>query len=122
MTVATLTLVFAFLGAVFTGSLAFLFLRDPERALVATTHRLEQLPKVMADRYFAFTLLALGAVVYGDFKVIAYLFAVYSFLGFADAWIYSRIGKSYVKHFAAGVLAIIVMITALLALNSGVTA
>lgn len=122
MMVATLAVIFAASGAVFTGALGLLFLRDPVRGFAITTHRLEQLPQVMSDRYFALALLALGSAVYGDFKVIAYLFGVYAFVSFADAWIYARVNRPYVKHVAAGVLSIIVMVTALVALNPGVTA
>ncbi len=122
MTLTAITLTLAWLGVFVTTGLAALFVRNPTRALVLTTHHLEDLPKVMADRYFALALLALGAVIYGDLKVIAYLFGVFSFLGFADAWIYHRAGKPIAKHFTAGVSGGIVTLCALLALNSGVTA
>lgn len=122
MSLATLSVLLAGLGGLFTGRFGVLFLLDPERGFAATTHRPEELPKVMADRYFAFALLALGSAVYGDFRVIAYLFAVFALVSFADAWIYARIDRPYVKHFAAGVMSIIVMVVALLALNSGVPA
>ena len=122
MTLTGITLTLAWLGVFVTTGLGVLFVRNPTRALALTTHRLEDLPKVMADRYFALALLALGAVIHADLKIIAYLFAVFSFLGFADAWIYHRAGKPIAKHFAAGVAGCIVTLCALLALNSGVTA
>ena len=122
MMLAGITLVLAWLGVIWTGVLAILFLRDPVRGLALTTHHLEDLPKVMTGRYFALVFLALGAVLYGDFKVVAFLFAVFSFLGFADAWIYHRAGKPIAKHAAAGASGVIVTLFALLSLNTGVTA
>lgn len=122
MTLTGITLTLAWAGVAWTGVLAILFLRDPVQGLALTTHHLEDLPKVMTDRYFALVLLALGAVVYGDLKVIAYLFAVFSFLGFADAWIYHRADKPIAKHLAAGASGAIVTLFALLSLNTGVTA
>ncbi len=122
MTLAGFSVFLASLGVVWTAALGAIYVRNPSRALVITTHHLEDLPKVMAGRYFAMMLLALGAVLYGDFTVIAYLFAVFSFLGFADAWIYHRAGKRFALHLSAGVMAIIVAAVALLALNTGVSA
>ena len=107
------------MGVLVTGVLALLFLRDPVGGMAATTHRPEKLPEVMTDRYVAFTILAIGATLYGDLNVIAVLFAAFAFMGFADAWIYARGGFPYGKHFAAGVAASIVAIVALLAKVSG---
>ncbi len=103
-------------GVLVTGVLAVLFLRDPVRGMAATTHRAEKLPEVMTDRYIAFTILALGATLYGDLNVIAVLFAAFAFMGFADAWIYARGGYPYAKHVGAGVAASVVVVVALLAL------
>jgi len=121
MTLVGLSLALAGLGVLWTGALAMLYLRDPVHGMAVTTHHPEQLPKVMSDRYFAMAFLAFGAVSYRDFAVIAYIFVVFSFLGFADSWIYHRAGKPFALHFAAGVMAMIVAVIALLALNSGVT-
>ena len=90
MTLAGLAIALSGVGILVTGALAFAFLRDPVAGLEQTTHRAEKLPEVMTDRYIAFTILALGATVYGDLKVIALLFASFAFMGFADAWIYAR--------------------------------
>jgi hypothetical protein len=102
-------------GVVITALLALAFLRDPQRGLVQTTHRLELLPLVMADRYVAFTLLALAATLYGDFAVIAGLFSVFAFMGFADAWIYARAGHPFTKHLFAGLAASLVAVIGLAA-------
>lgn len=105
------------LGVLVTGALAVMFVRDPVAGLAQTTHRHELLPRVMADRYIAFAALAFGATVYGDLKVIAALFGAFSFMGFADAYIYARGGHPIAKHVGAGVAAAIVVIVACLALG-----
>lgn len=103
-------------GILITGMLAAIFLRDPAKGLAQTTHRLADLPKVMADRYVAFTALAVGATLYRDLKVIAFLFAVFAFMAFADAWIYARQGQPTLKHLTAGFAAALVCAVALAAL------
>jgi hypothetical protein len=106
------------LGVVVTGVLAFLFLRDPVSGMAQATHRAENLPEVMTNRYVAFCALALAATIYGDLKVIAVLFAAFAFTAFADARIYRRAGFPTAKHMAAGVGASIVVTVALLALTA----
>lgn len=104
------------IGIVATGALAVAFLRDPVKALVRTTHRIADLPKVMANRYTAFTMLACGATAYRDLMVIAFLFAVFAFVGLADAWVYAQGGAPYSKHLIAGVVAAVVAGLAIAAL------
>ncbi|MDJ0821797.1 MAG: hypothetical protein QNJ09_08320 [Paracoccaceae bacterium] len=116
MSLTTLAIVLSGAGVLVTGRLALIFLRDPQKGLEQTTHRAENLPEVMTDRYIALTVLALAATLYGDLKVIAVLFATFAFMGFYDAWIYAREGHSYVKHLGAGVSASIVVAVASLAL------
>jgi len=116
VSLATLAILGSALGILVTGALAALFLRDPVRGMAAVNHRAEQLPQVMADRYIAFAVLAVGATVYADLKVIAVLFAVFAFMGLADAVIYARAGYAWMKHFAAGVAAAAVAAVALAAL------
>ncbi len=119
---STLAVIGSGVGVAVTGTLAALFLRNPAHAMVQTTHHADQLPQVMTGRYIALTLLALGATVYGDMAVIAYLFAVFAFLGFADAVIYARAHRPMAKHLIAGVLALIVAAVALAAhFNTGAT-
>jgi len=117
MSIELLAILLAGGGVVVTGLLALLFLRDPAKGLQQTTHHLEDLPKVMADRYVFMTFLALGAVIYGDMAVIAWLFSGFAFMGYADALIYARAGKPISKHLIAGVAATIVVIVAALALR-----
>ncbi len=112
MDLATFTLILSGLGAVLTGFFGFAFLLNPEKGMAIVTHRAEQLPNVMTDRYFALSALAVGATLYGDLTVISFLFAVFAFLGFADAFIYLKRGFPYVTHLAAGIAATLVALIA----------
>ena len=86
------------------GYMAYLFWRDPQDGLAQTTHRVEMLPQVMADRYTAFAVLAVVLTLYGDLWLMAALFGVCAFMGFADGLIYRRAGLPHIKHTASGVL------------------
>jgi hypothetical protein len=108
MTLPTLALILSWVGVAVTLALAAAFLISPAFGMAQAQHRVERLPRVMTDRYIAFVALALGAALYGDLAVIAYLFAVFAFMGFADAVIYARSGHPNGKHIAAGVAATIV--------------
>ena len=103
------------LGVAVTATLAAVFIRDPIRGMAQTTHHPDQLPQVMTGRYIALTALALGATLYGNMAVIAFLFAVFAFLGFADAFIYARAGRPALKHIIAGATAFAVMSCAIAA-------
>ncbi|SLN33970.1 hypothetical protein PEL8287_01656 [Roseovarius litorisediminis] len=116
MTLAGAAIALSGAGILVTGFLALMFLRDPIAGLAHTTHRAEHLPEVMTDRYIAFTILTIGATLYGDMKVIAALFATFAFMGFADAWIYARGGHPIAKHIGAGIAASVVTVVALLAI------
>ncbi len=83
---------------------------------------IELLPRVMADRYTAFAVLAAVLTVHGDLAVLASFFAVCAFMGFADGAIYARAGAPHVKHTVSGVLSIVAMMVTLLALAFGVAA
>ena len=111
----TLALAGSALGVAVTATLALVFIRDPVKGMAQTTHHPDQLPQVMTGRYIALTLLALGATVYGNMAVIAFLFGVFAFLGFADATIYARAGRPALKHLVAGLTALAVMVVALAA-------
>jgi hypothetical protein len=115
-TLTTLALVGSALGVAVTATLAAVFIRDPIKGMVQTTHHAEQLPQVMTGRYIALTALALGATLYGNMAVIAFLFAVFAFLGFADATIYARAGRPALKHIIAGCTALAVTAVAIAAI------
>ena len=89
--------------------LAWAFWTDPDKGLEQTTHRLEKLPLVMADRYTAFAVLALVFTIYGDLNVLIALFAVCAFMGFADGLIYARAGHPHIKHTTSGVLSTVAL-------------
>ena len=121
-TLSTLALIGSGLGVAVTGTLAALFIRNPVQGMLQTTHHADQLPQVMTGRYIALTLLALGATIYGNMVVIAFLFAVFAFLGFADAFIYARAGRPMAKHLTAGITATLVTALALAAhIQTGAT-
>lgn len=113
MSLATLALILSAGGIAVTGYLAAIFIANPARGMVKVSHELEHLPQVMTDRYVGFTLLALGATLYGDLKVIAFLFAVFAYIALHDAAIYARAGKPVRPHFVAGLAAALVAAVAL---------
>ncbi|MEO8531462.1 MAG: hypothetical protein ABI459_09570, partial [Deltaproteobacteria bacterium] len=92
---------------------------NPAHGLQMTDHFEDQLPRVMSDRYVFLLGLAVAALLYGDLKVIAFLYTGFAFLGFADAFIYARVRKPVTKHIMAGAFASIVVIIALVALLTG---
>ena len=110
---ATVAIILAGLGVVVTGWLVWNFARDTDAGMVAVSHKLDQLPNVMTGRYAGFFMLALAAVMYGDLKVIAVLYAVFAFCAFWDAGVYQRLRgqRSDVDpkpHFVAGLASVLV--------------
>ena len=102
-------------------AMAVAFWRDPEEGLRQTTHRVELLPRVMADRYTAFAVLALVLTLHGDLTVLAAFFAVCAFMGFADGLIYARAGHPHGKHTLSGVLSVGALGITLAAMATGGT-
>lgn len=98
------------------GYMAYLFWHDPERGLRETTHRLEKLPSVMADRYTSIAALAVGVLLFGSLEMTAFFFAVCAFMGLADGAIYARAGHPHIKHTLSGVLGLVAMAITLAAL------
>ncbi len=115
MSLALLTTVCGGVTFVILVMLAWAFWSDPERGLAQTTHRVEKLPYVMADRYTAFAVLALVFTLYGDVNVLIALFAVCAFMGFADGLIYARAGHPHMKHTISGVLSTVALAIAVAA-------
>lgn len=118
MDLPTIAIVMASIGAIVPGILGIYFLVNPEKGLALSAHRAELLPNVMTDRYFGLTALALGAAFYGDLVVIAFLYAVFAFLAFADTFIYARRGHAFANHLAAGLLSLLVVFVACYSLFS----
>ncbi|QLQ18594.1 MAG: hypothetical protein HZT43_07890 [Exiguobacterium profundum] len=116
MTLALLTTVCGVITLAILAALALAFWTNPARGLVQTTHRVEQLPLVLADRYTAFAALALAVILFGDLRLYATFFAVCAFMGFADGLIYARAGHPHMKHTLSGVLSAVALGVSLAAL------
>jgi hypothetical protein len=102
-------MIFAGVGGVFLLVLGVLFWTNPALGFEQTGHRAEQLPAVMADRYFAFALIGVFAALYGDPNVVMIFFAACAVMAFVDALIYRRAGQAIAKHVIAGVLSLVAL-------------
>jgi hypothetical protein len=118
MDLASTATAMAWFGVAVTGGIAGLCVRDPVAGLAFLTHRLEQLPQVMTDRYVALFGFSLFATLYGDVTVLAAWSLVLAFLALADAVIYARLGKPYMKHLSGGVAALVAFAVFLAALKT----
>ncbi len=107
MDLASAATAMAWFGVAVTGGIAALCLRDPVAGLAFLTHRIEQLPHVMTDRYVALFGFSLFATLYGDLNVLIAWSLFLAFLAIADAAIYARLGKPYMKHLSSGVAALV---------------
>ena len=116
MMLSVLVTLCAVITVLILSGLAIAFWSNPARGLVQTTHRVELLPLVMADRYTAFALLGLAVLVFGDLRMTASFFAVCAFMGFADGVIYARAGHPHMKHTFSGVLSVVALCVTLAAL------
>lgn len=101
--------VFLGLAAILVAGLSLAFWRDPEAGMRLATHRKDQLPRVMADRYLAVAVIAVGLIVWGSVEMVAVFFAASAIMGLGDGWIYARAGLPHGKHTATGVLALIAL-------------
>ncbi len=113
-TISYLTIVVTVL---ITGWYAYIFVRDPDAAMEKATHRLDLLPQVMAGRYVVMFLLTVGVLILADIRVAAYYFAVCTYLGLHDGWVYWRRGLPHFKHTITGLLALGALGIALAALT-----
>lgn len=115
MTLSSLVVVLLAIGVVLLGYMAFLFWTDPAKGLRITTHRLENLPTVMANRYTGLAVLSLGMILYGNYPIITVFFLSAAIMALSDSMIYARAGHSFIKHTASGVLSVIGMIISAIA-------
>ena len=99
-----------------TGFYAVIFMRDAEDGMKRATHIHELLPRVMAGRYVVVFLFSLGVLAFGNGPLIAYFFAICTFLGLYDGWLYYRRGLPHFKHTITGLLALIALVVSVLAL------
>jgi hypothetical protein len=109
------------IGALIPAYIAAVFALAPaDVALAQATHRRDELPRVMVNRYATFALFGGAAALSGDMMIISATFAILSVPGLGDTLIYARRGHSYVKHLAAGLGALLVSALALFAAPTGV--
>lgn len=103
--------------ALFTGGflavLGLLFTFAPAQGLMVTKHRAENLPTIMAGRYFFMVFIAIGTALYGTREQLAYVFFGLAAVAFFDAATYARAKTAVGSHIAAGIGAIIVAAIAL---------
>lgn len=112
MSLETIVIVLALLGTLIPSVLAVLFWFKPEKGMAMAHHRLEMLPKVMADRYVGMVAIALGAVIHGDMGIIAFVTFVLAGTALADVYIYARAGHSYGPHLTAALVGLSVGVLA----------
>ena len=89
--------------------LAWAFWSDSEAGLAFATHRAEQLPRVMVNRYFVIFMFMGGALVSRDPLWIAYAFAVNGIAPLWDAMIYRKAGQPFAKHLVPAALSAVVV-------------
>ena len=123
MTLAGLPLLVGALAIWLVALVAFLgvyFLVSPARAMAFSTHRPEDLPLIMAGRYFTIAALMAGALYDGRPQVIGFVFTVTALNALFDALVYLREGKPFVKHLISASLSAVVAIMAMFILiNTG---
>ena len=100
----TAALALAVLCMVLTGGFGVLFAINPAKGLAAASHRIEQLPLVMSDRYIGTAFLLLGVLLFGDLVLLAWFTAVVGIAGLGDAYIYARAGRPIGPHLFASFL------------------
>lgn len=108
--------VFGWAAVLVLALLSAAFWSDPSRGLRQTSHRIEKLPQVMADRYAAFAVLGAAIASAGHLPLLAVFFGVCAWMGFADGVIYRRAGHAHWKHTASGVAASVALLVTLLAI------
>ena len=81
-----------------------LFLLNPAKGLALASHRLEQLPLVMSDRYIGTAFLLLGVLLFGDYRLLAWFLAVVGIAGLGDVLIYARAKAPILPHLIASAL------------------
>ncbi len=116
--ISTAAIAVAALCMVLTGSFGFLFAANPAKGMAAASHRPEQLPMVMADRYIGTAALLLGVILWGDWWLLFWFTAVVGIAGLGDVYIYARAGHPTAPHLIAS---LIYGAAALLALSAHLT-
>ena len=97
----------------FLALLGIVFAVSPSRGLAMTKHRAENLPTIMAGRYFFMVLVAVGVALTGTLQQLAYVFMGLAGVAFFDAATYARAKTPVMPHIGAGIGALIVAFIAL---------
>ena len=123
MNLPIILLILLGVGAVLTGLLALAFYRDPAEGMAEATHRPEQLPLVMIDRYLAVTVIQIGLFFFGSLEMVAVFCIAGMIMGLGDGLIYARAGYPHMKHTSSGILALVALVVTLyFIVTSGATA
>ncbi len=110
---ASVAIYLALITAGFLMVLGLLFTFAPARGLVVTKHRADQLPSIMAGRYFFMVLVALGVALTGTMQQLGFVFLGLAGVAFFDAAVYAQAKTATAPHLAAGIGALIVAAIAL---------
>ncbi|MEL6451072.1 MAG: hypothetical protein AAFQ19_07410 [Pseudomonadota bacterium] len=100
-------------GTLIVGTLAWTFYADPVKGMAQATHRPEQLPLVMIDRYVAIGVIQIGLVFFGNLQMVAVFCVAGAVMGLGDALIYARAGYPHIKHTVSGLIAVLGLILSL---------
>jgi len=110
---ASVAVALALVTGGFLALLGVIFAISPQRGLAATKHRAENLPTIMAGRYFFMVLVAVGVALTGTMQQLAYVFLGLAGVAFFDAATYARAKTPILPHIIAGIGAVIVAFIAL---------
>ena len=102
--IGTLAIGLATLCLSLTGLFGVIFLLNPTKGLALASHRIEQLPLVMSDRYVGTAFLLLGVLLFGDYRLLAWFMAVVGIAGLGDVMIYARAKAPILPHLIASAL------------------
>lgn len=97
----------------FLALLGVVFAISPQRGFAVTKHRAENLPTIMAGRYFFMVLVSVGVALTGTLQQLAFVFLGLAGVAFFDAATYARAKTPVLPHILAGIGAIIVAAIAL---------
>ena len=103
----------AYITAAFLVLLGVVFAISPSRGLAMTKHRAENLPTIMAGRYFFMVFVAVGIAMTGTLQQLAFVFMGLAGVAFFDAATYARAKTAVMPHILAGIGALVVSFIAL---------
>lgn len=110
---ASVAVYLALFTAGFLMLLGLVFTFAPARGLAMTKHRAENLPSIMAGRYFFMVLVAVGIALTGTLQQLGFVFLGLAGVAFFDAAVYAHAKTATASHLTAGIGALIVAAIAL---------